>query len=254
MSRGKASANADNRRRFSLASLGPLDKVALAAVVVMLVAIIALNILQRCGLSLINGAVTLFLPFLALFVLVAWGASALVRRIGHRAVKIAVGCLAALVLLAVMMLGSTYISFVAAITVPQRYAVMAAPSGADRLVILRVLDADDARIEARRDARLAADPDGDPEITARDWGYVYRGYPQALGLFYRSDADVEGEVCLAYLEGTVPVDDAEHAPELPHGTLMLEWLDDGATAHLFVDSPGVAEGGECTVKFRTSGK
>ena len=80
------------------------------------------------------------------------------------------------------------------------------------------------------------------------------------------DEYVNRELLKAYLENSYELifaetggaaeaatDDAEAAAaqviELPQGTMMLEWLDDGATAHFYVDDPGVGEGGECTVRF-----
>ena len=46
---------------------------------------------------------------------------------------------------------------------------------------------------------------------------------------------------------------AEAAPveliDTPHGTMMLEWLDDDTTAHFYVKDPGTAEGGEYTLRL-----
>ena len=38
-------------------------------------------------------------------------------------------------------------------------------------------------------------------------------------------------------------------PNEPIGTMMLEWLEDDTVAHFYVENAGVAEGGECTVRF-----
>ena len=235
-------------RRFELRRS---DKILLGVEAVLVVAIIALNILQRCGQSLINGALMLYLPVLALFVLVGWGGYALIRRISRRTVRIVVGSIAGLVLALALMLVFTYVSFVASIGVPRLYKVLKSPSGAHTLVVMRTLDPDERRIEQRKAARLAADPDGDPEVTAADWGYAYTAYPKGLlGLFYRSDADVEGEVYLTYRDGVAPAaEEGEAAEPEPIGAMMLEWLDDGDTAHFYVDNPGVSEGGECFVRF-----
>ena len=227
------------------------DKVILCVLCVLIVLLIALNILQRCGLTLVNGLPTLYLPLAALAVLIGWGGYALVRRIRHRGVRIAVGTVLLLALLVVGLLAFTYIGFIAAITQPQRYTVVQSPSGAHTLVVMRTLESEDARMQQRADARLSLNPNDDPGITAQDWGYEYRAYPMALrGLFYRSDADVEGEVHLAYREsGDAQAEEGDGDTGLPHGTLMVEWLDDEATAHFFVQDPGVAEGGDCYVRF-----
>ena len=233
-------------RRFSMRRS---DKVVLAVLGVLVLLIIALNILQRCGLSLVNGALMLYLPVLALLTLVGWGGYVLFRRIPNRTVKLVVGGVLGIVLLAVVVLGFTYISFVASIGVPHKYRTLVSPTGGRRLVVLRTLDSDEDRIMQRKAARLAADPEGDPEMTAADWGYVYRAYPEALlGLFYRSDADVEGEVYLNYRDGIAPAT-GEDGTAGPIGTMMLEWLEDDTVAHFYVENAGVAEGGECTVRF-----
>lgn len=233
-------------RRFSLRRS---DKIVLAVLGVLVLLTVALNIMQRCGLSLVNGALMIYLPVMTLLLLVGWGGYVLFRRIPNRTVKLVVGGLLGLALLVVVLLGFTYVSFIASIGTPHKYRTMVSPSGEHRLVVLRTLDPDEARIEQRKAARLAADPEGDPEITAADWGYVYRAYPEALfGLFYRSDADVEGEVYLTYRDGIAPVTAEGEEPE-PIGTMMLEWLENDTVAHFYVENAGVAEGGECTVRF-----
>ena len=65
-------------RRFSMRRS---DKIVLAVLGVLVLLIIALNILQRCGLSLVNGALMLYLPVLTLLTLVGWGGYVLFRRI-----------------------------------------------------------------------------------------------------------------------------------------------------------------------------
>ena len=236
------------KRRFELRSS---DKIVLGIIAVMIVLIIALNIMQSNGLSLINGALMLYLPVLSMFVQVGWVAYALIRRISRGTVKLIVGCLVGFAMFLVLMLGFTYVSFLANVTIPRQYTKLKSPSGEHTLVVLRILDPNEERIEQRKAARLAADPDGNQEIIAADWGYIYRAYPQGfLGLFYRSNADVEGEVYLTYRDGIAHIaEEGETAEPEPIGAMMLEWLDDGNTAHFYVDNPGVAEGGECFVRF-----
>lgn len=239
-------AERSGKRRFAL---GMVDKVLLGILALLAVVIIALGILQRAGLSLINGTLMLQLPVLAVTVLVCWGGYALVRRIRNRTVKIVVGSVAVLLLCLALVLVSSYISFIGAITVPQRYATLKSPSGARQVVVLRTLDGDDERLEARRTARLTADPDGDPEFVIQDWGYMYKAWPKAWGPFYRSKADVQGEVYLTFDGATETSGEEGEAVQLPRGTLMVEWLDDEAAARFYVQEPGPGEGGECTVTF-----
>lgn len=231
------------KKRFVL---GTADKIWLGLLAVLSAVILVLSILQRCGLSLINGTVMLYLPVLAILTLVSWGIYALVRRIKNRTAKVLLGGVLVLVLMLALVVVFTYISFMSAITVPQRYATLKSPSGARQVVVMRLIDAGEERVNARKAARLAQDPDGDTESILQDWCYQYRAYPKALGPFYRSNADVQGEVYLAY-DG--PSSEEATAVELPRGTLMVEWLDDETTAHFYVQDPGPGEGGECTVKM-----
>ncbi len=250
-----------NKPKF-LSRLRTSDKVILGAGTVLLVVTIVLNILQACGLSLINQAVMLFVPVLALFVLVAWGIYALIRRIGSRGVRITVGIVAAMLAMLVMTVGYTYLSFIAFTAMPHQYSTLTDANGGHRMVVLWQFESDaehsEASIAQRKAARLEAYPDSGEDTRGEDFIVVFRAYPKVAGLFYRSKADVQGEVYLAYTGNVGPLDviqpaegsDAEPVTiETPRGTMMLEWLDDNSTAHFYVKDPGTAEGGECTVKF-----
>ncbi len=214
--------------------LGTGDRVVAIAVIALIVLSTALGVLQRMNLALIEGQITLLLPLLVLGLLLGWGISALVRRIRSRAVRVAVGVLLGLALFILALFAFSYASFVASMTLPRRYSTMTSPSGSKKLVVLRRLDGDEDRVNARRAARLKADPDADGEITVDDWGYVYTAAPQVARFFYRSDADVEGEVAMGYAS---------------KATLMLEWAEDERQARFYLENPGVAEGGEMVVKF-----
>ena len=265
-------------RRFEF---GPSDKILLGIAAVLLVAVIALNIMERCGLSLINGVMMLHLPVLLVIVLLGWGVYALVRRIKRSGVKIVVGGVLALVLVLVLMLSTTYINYIAPYSgIPQRFGTVQPASGGRRLVVFWRFDQEDSHTEERRLARMEEYPDDDPKTNATDVCVAFDAYPEVLGWFYRSNADVEGKVFLSYLGGAVALDEealaeaqaksseqAENAEQvgeegqseeaakvedihlLPHGTLMVDWLDENQTAHFFVKDPGPGEGGECTVKF-----
>ena len=242
--------NTEKRRRFALRQS---DKIILGIIGVMVVAIIALTILQQAGLWLINGALMLYLPVMALIALVGWGGYALVRRIRKNGLRyVAIAALATLIMV-VLVLAFTYVGFIATITVPQRYTTVRSPSGKHTLVVMRALDPDEGRISQRHDARMEVAPDSDPGVTVTDWGYVYRAYPQALlGLFYRQNADVEGEVYLAYGDGAIPFTEEEAAAaaaRMQRGTLMMDWDDDEQTAHFYAENPGPGEGGDCYVRF-----
>lgn len=244
-----------SRRRIELSRA---DKIVLCIVAMLVLVFIVLSIMQRCGLTLINGMLMLHVPFLALVVLVGWVGYALVRRISRRGIKVAVGGLLVLVYGLALVVAFTYLSFMGTVAVPQRYATLVSPSGTHKVVVMRAMDLDEERVEARRAARLEANPEGDPEVTVYDWGVICKAYPSVLNIFYRSNADVEGEIYLNYdasrlvsqeQSATEGDENAAPAEPLPRGTLMLEWLEDENTAHFYVDQPAVGEGGECTVRF-----
>ena len=262
------------------------DKVILGIIVVLSVLMLVQGLLQRLGLSLVYAEITLYLPILTLLMLVGWGVYALIRRIRKRTIRLALSALAVLVAMLLLLGGFLTLTVLTYATLPHRYKNISDASGAHKMVVMWQFDTDaersQANTEARRTARLALYPDSSPEAIADDTCVVFTAYPTELGIFYREKADVEGEVCLAYTGNIAPpstveaaaetagateapetaetggaaeaaTDDAEAAAaqviELPQGTMMLEWLDDGATAHFYVDDPGVGEGGECTVRF-----
>lgn len=221
------------KRRFHLRTS---DKILLGAASALMLVSVALSLMQRGGLSPVYGTLMLALPLLAAAVLAAWGVVALRRVLKKPLVRNLVTWGLGIVLAFIMMRVLSYVSYVSALTVPQKYSVIQSPSGAHRLVVMRVVDGEEARIDARRDARRAADPQAEESYIAEDMCCIYSAYPSALGgLFYRSDADVEGEVYLSYLGND--------------GTMMVEWLEDETVAHFYVDNPGTAEGGELFVRF-----
>ena len=209
------------------------DKVILGIVAVMAVVTVALNILQRFGLSLINGAVMVYLPCVAVAVLMGWGLYLLTRLIRNSTVRRVVTVVLVVLMFLLLTVVLSYVGFLASVTMPQQYRAIASPGG-KVLVVLRALDPDDGRISQRHEARLEADPQGDPELTVDDWGYRYAAYPRTLGLFYRSDADVEGEVYMGYSSDAA---------------MMVDWSEDGTTARFYLENPRPGDGGECTVKL-----
>ena len=158
-----------------------------------------------------------------------WGLLAIWRRIVRPKLKIAVGIIMAIVLFLVAMLAMTYASMFISLGFPQKHTVVR--SGDYSAVVMRMLDPNAERIETRRAARVAADPDADPEIAAEDWGYIYTAYAPRMGLFYKADSLLDGQIYLGYAS------DAK---------LMVEW--DDAVAHFYLDNPGPADSGELHVR------
>lgn len=261
-----------------------LDKVILGVISALVLVTVVLNAMDRFGLKLVNASLMLYLPVVTLLALVGWGAYALIRRMKGRVAKIAVGSLAVMLVMIAVMVGFAYLSLVTYTALPHAYKTLADSSGKHKVVVLWQFDSDAERnessIEARKQARLEAYPDSDPETIGDDVTVVFEAYPSALmGLFYRANADVEGRVYLAYTKNVAPMNAIETPAETaaptaaadggeeeavgaqataepaqarlidtPHGTLMLEWPD-ADTAHFYVQDAGVAEGGEITVRF-----
>ena len=278
--------------------LSTVDKIVLGVIALLAVVTVILNILDGAGLKLSNAPLMLYLPIVALVALVVWGGTALIRRINGKVTKIVVGSCAVMVLMIALMVGFTYLSLVTYTALPHAYKTLSDPSGKHTLLVLWQFDADSQRneesIQQRKDARRALYPETTEETIA-DVTVAFEAYPLALGgLFYRSNADAEGRVYLAYTGNVAPMNSlesalptpaptgaaattaapaeteapvetaapaetaaaaatAEAAPveliDTPHGTMMLEWLDDDTTAHFYVKDPGTAEGGEYTLRL-----
>lgn len=215
-----------SRKKFALRTG---DRIVLIALLVLAVLTLIVNLLNAAGLRLVAGAVYLILPLTLLLVALGWGFSALVRRIRRPVPRKVVGWVLAALMLVIGMLAMQYGGFIAGLTMPRRYAVMTSPSGT-RLIVMRALDPDRDRMDARRAARLAADPSGDPEFDISDWGYVYTAYaPGPLGWFYRPDTLIEGAVNIGYASA---------------GELMLEWEEADTVGHFFIKNPEANDSGE----------
>lgn len=224
----KAKEEAAEKKRFQLTTA---DKAFLIALITLAVAMTVVGIMQRCGISLINGGLYMYGAFVGLVLMLAWGALFIFRKMKSKGARIAVGTLLVVVLFLLISICATYVSLIVSISIPKEYNMVR--HGDHELVILRGYDPDLDRQDARKAARLAADPEGDPEFIVDDMGYCYYAYPRVLGFFYRSNADAEGDLYVNY-EG--------------EGQLMVEWPDEN-TAHLFIDHPEANEGGDWYVRF-----
>lgn len=182
------------------------------------------------GLALVDGGAYLYLPLAMILIAIGWGFSAVFRRLKRPALRGIFGTMMVLVMLGLLTLGMSYASFAAGLSFPHRYVVMTAPDVEHRLLVMRMLDPDEARIEQRRQTRLEADPEGEPNVTAEDWGYVYTAYaPGPLGLFYKVDSLLEGEVYIGYAS---------------KAELMVEWEDDNTVGHFYIKNPEPGDSGE----------
>lgn len=217
------------------ARLRPADRVVLLVLLGLAVATGLLYLLSILGLRLVSGALYILLPVLLLLTALGWGLSAIVRRFKKPVIRKVAVAVAAFIMVALTMLAAQYGSFVAGLTLPARYAVMTSPGG-NRLIVMRALDADADRIEARHAARLAADPEGTQDYTAADWGYTYTAYGLGpMGLFYRPDTLIEGAVHIGYASA---------------GELMLEWEDGDTVGRFYIKNPDPNDGGEMRARVK----
>ena len=202
------------------------DRIVALMLLAMAVIMVILGVLLALGLRLVFGDLYLFMPVIMLLTLVGWGFSALARRIANPRARLAAAVAMVVVMLLLALLALTAVSVAGGLIIPRKYADITGDGG--KLVVMRSLDPDEGRISARREARLAADPEGNPETVVEDWGYVYRAYgTDPMGIFYRKNTLLEGEVCIGYAS---------------KAELMVEWEDD--IAHFFIKNPETGDGGE----------
>lgn len=213
-------------RRARRPRLGCGDRIVIYILLALMAASLVTAGLNALNLRLVAGEIYLLLPMAALLLLIGWGLSALWRRIKKDVARKVVGGVLVVLMALLLMLALTYTSVFAGMNIPQKYAVVS--DDGHSLVVMRALDPDEGRIEVRHAARLEADPDGDPEMTAEDWGFTYTAYaPAGMGLFYRPDSLLEGEVHIGY--GS-------------KAELMVEWED--GVGHFFIKNPEVGDEGE----------
>ena len=207
--------------------MGRGDRIALCLLIALVVFTLVISGLNALNLRLVAGELYLILPMLTLLLLIGWGLSALWRRLKPGAVRKVVGAVMVLGMALLLMLALTFASVFSGMNIPSRYAVLSDDAG-HTLVVMRGLDPDEDRMNLRHEARLAADPEGNPEMTAEDWGFTYTAYaPAAMGFFYKPDSLLDGEVHIGY--GS-------------KAELMLEWSD--GVGHFYIKNPEVGDDGE----------
>jgi len=205
------------------------DRLVLIAIIVLAALIAVITILNMAGLRLVQGVIYVLLPLALALTLLGWGLSLLVRKVRKDGLRKVLTAVTVVIMGLLVILGLEYAGYVAGLTLPVKYAVMTSPGG-HRLMVMRGLDTDVDRINARRAARLAADPSGSPDYVPEDWGYAYTAYaPGPLDLFYRPDTLIEGAVYIGYASP---------------GELMLEWEDGESVGHFYIKNPDVNDVGE----------
>ena len=153
------------------------------------------------------------------------GAIWIVRRIWRKWVKIAVGALLTVVILAVTVGMSLTFSLVLVAATPLHYTTLTSPGG-EAVVVMREISNDADRLAERMQA-AGLDATQGPRTEA-DLGELYTAHPRKLRFFYNKK--ISGE-------GSIEIGRASEAQ------LMYEWTDD-AMLHLYIDAPEPGDGGE----------
>ena len=81
-----------------------------------------------------------------------------------------------------------------------------------------------------------ASGEGTEELSSENmigmYGYVYTAYPSVMGIFYRPDADTEGEIYRGYLS---------------ESRILYEWTDEGDTIRIYLEDAEPGDSGEIIV-------
>lgn len=153
------------------------------------------------------------------------GALALVKRIWRKWLKVAVGAVLTIIILAVIVLMYVVFSLMLVAATPLHYTTLTSPEGVP-VVIMRSLSEDERMLAQRMEAAgkdIAQGPQSEEDL-----GYLYTAHPRKLYFFYnKKEAG----------EGSVEIGCASEAQ------LMYEWTDN-ATLHLYVDAAQSGDGGE----------
>lgn len=211
--------------------LNKVDRIILIVLIALMLALAVLSIVSRFGLILIKGSLYTLGAFASLAILLGWGCYALVRIFKKRSMRMVMGTLAAVVMFLLITVGASLISVFSSISIPVEFDTIV--HGDKKVVILKGYDLDEDRMALRKEERLKNDPTAETEETAEDYGYRYYAYPKVMGIFYRADANVEGEI---------------YVGQASQAQLMIEWLDEN-TAHLFIENSEIGDGGDFYLRY-----
>lgn len=215
----------ENKAKLKI-RLNTVDKVILIVLIVLMALMATVSIMSRFGLMLINGSLYILGAFAGLVILLGWGGYVLVRVFKKRSTRLVMGTLVSVVIFLLTVIGISFITMFSAISIPSEFDTVV--NGDRKVVILKGYDIDEERMALRFNERAKQNPGVEITESPEDYGFCYYAFPKAMGIFYRADADVEGEVYIG---------------QNSQARLMIEWTDEN-TAHLFVDNPGIADGGD----------
>ena len=191
----------------------------------LMLALTFIGVMGSLGYEMVNPSAKFVLFGLLIGSAMIAGAIWIVRRIWRKWVKIAVGALLTVVILAVTVGMSLAFSLVLVASTPLHYTTLTSPGG-EAVVVMREISNDAGRLAERMQA-AGLDATQGPRTEA-DLGELYTAHPRKLRFFYNKK--VSGE-------GSLEIGRASEA------RLMYEWTDD-AMLHLYIDAPEPGDGGE----------
>lgn len=153
-----------------------------------------IGVMMWLGYSMINMRTEYMLVGALIVSALVAGLVLLLRRLTHKAARIVIGALGAVVILAVAVVLLTVFTVMLNLNTPQYYATLKSESGKS-VVVMREWGDDPDLVELRAQQRWAAsEAEIEQEYTAEDLGYSYFAAPKVLGMFYDAARISEGEM------------------------------------------------------------
>jgi len=185
------------------------------------------GIMDWCGYKMMD--MTMEFAFFTLLICSALAALAvwIVRRVMRSWMKVVIGSLSGLVILALAMGIMSMMSMMLLYNIPMHYTSLTSPGG-QTAVVLRLFSRDMEAADARAAARRLEDPESSDEYVLTDLAYEYTAYPRVAKFFYDSRNPGEGSVEIGC--GS-------------EGQLMYDWKDEN-TLHMYIENPESYDKGE----------
>ncbi len=153
----------------------------------------------------------------ALIALAVW----ILKRVMRSWVKVVIGSVAGLIILALAMGIMSLMSMMLLYNIPMHYTTLAAPNG-NEVAVLRLFSRDMDAANARAQVRRAENPESDAEeYVLDDLAYVYTAYPKVAGFFYDSKLPSQGNVEIGCSS---------------EAQLMYDWVDEN-TLRMYIENP-----------------
>lgn len=230
--------------------LSTLSKVMLILIGILSLVMITITFIDMAGYHLIVPEINPIGCIAMILLLLIWGAILLYQRIRSSWVKKVAIAAFALLIMMLSTFALTLTTQYTAILLPHKFGTIVSPAG-QKVVIMNTMDTgigsdeEFAAMQARMDARMEALNAAAPEDTAETtevtegypysaYGYVYSAFPSQLGIFYRTDVDVEGLI---------------YRGSESQAKLLYEWLDD-TTVRFYLENPEPGDSGEVTLRLK----